>query len=1088
MDATESAKRVTGRLRAFISLVVLLVVAAICFRLLAPDTVGEHARRQFLQVLSQHYSDFDVTVRSGRYDPQVGLIFTDVELRQRDLPPGGLPTAIIERMLVETHIDLGGPKRGTPIVRANRILISGATVNAWQRGDGSWSPEALFPAPQVGPACPIVVADGIRVRLCRGNQSGHAAIELNDIKATLRQQTVPEGETEMNFLIEGGGGFLESLRVVGHRGPDGKMEVAGRITNINFDNRVYQRLPDSIRQRLSDLAQLSAVANVDWRVRGTSIDPFQHWQANIQVTAGRFAHPRLPVAIERIGGRFVVSPQGAHILGSEFYINESKCQVSGSLAGLTWPCPVDIKVRADQLNLDESLLSVLPEKPREVSDQIRPRGIVDLDGRIRGMGDQWICDGEVVCHDVAVNIDKFPYPVTGVRGIVRYVDKVTTATDLICQVGDAPVVSSFQLAPPESDVPHWINLKSKRPLRIDDALISALTPRGDTERGLETFVRSLSPGGSVRVLGATFQRTPSGETSKSIDLEVLDGRLRYDAFSYPLYEVRGRIRVDDDQVRLSQFQAQNNGGAQIQCEGTWRPIPGQRGGNLDLTFRAYSILLDDGLRAALPTTAQQTWDTLSPAGVLESLEVRVLHNPSLASPQLAITARQWGNTSSARRELSVTPIALPYRLDIDRGIVRMEGERIVITELDGFHGSSRLSAEGQCIRREDGRWQLDLNVLTGSRLRPDNELIGSLPTEIRGSFAKLQLREPVSLRGTTQLILPDQQHPNPVFSWNVLLQLEGNRIGDAGPVNDIRGEIAVSGSASGEMAAADGSVRIDSMHVNGLQITDIRGPFLIRGSRLRLGMPADQNDGPGTPIQGRLFDGTVRLEGGVLLSSGAYDVNVALERADVSTLLTEMDQNQAGLTGLFGGKVNLEGNLGASHLLRGTGKAALTDANIYQLPLIVQLFNQLRLTPAEDVAFTDGTADFTIDGDLLTLTDLNLWGDLVALSGGGTINGRHELDLAFNTRVSPQNAWSRLVRPLSSSQYTLWTLNVSGPLSDPQIERRALDAVGETLERLFPVMDRRTSDLPLATGESVPSAASQRRPAGPRAGGSPWLR
>jgi hypothetical protein len=69
------------------------------------------------------------------------------------------------------------------------------------------------------------------------------------------------------------------------------------------------------------------------------------------------------------------------------------------------------------------------------------------------------------------------------------------------------------------------------------------------------------------------------------------------------------------------------------------------------------------------------------------------------------------------------------------------------------------------------------------------------------------------------------------------------------------------------------------------------------------------------------------------------------------------------------------------------------------------------------------------------------------------------LDLTFNTRVSPQNTFTKVIRPLKSPKYTLWTIDVKGPLSSPEIERRSLEGVGQTIERLIPGMSTgETSD------------------------------
>jgi hypothetical protein len=251
------------------------------------------------------------------------------------------------------------------------------------------------------------------------------------------------------------------------------------------------------------------------------------------------------------------------------------------------------------------------------------------------------------------------------------------------------------------------------------------------------------------------------------------------------------------------------------------------------------------------------------------------------------------------------------------------------------------------------------------------------------------------------------------------------------------------------MLHADGNVQLDSMHVYDLQVTGIRGPFSIVDDRLTLGDQASRQT-----IQGLMFDGAIELEGGLILSSGNFDVQLAISDAQVPTLLAEFGQADQEMTGTFSGQTQLQGNLGTSDLLKGTGAAKVEGANLYKLPFLVQVLNLLRISASEDYAFTDGEVEFTLFGDSLTFSDMQLWGDLVSLQGGGTLDRRRELDLTFNTRVSPKNSFSRVFRPLNSRRYTLWTIDVRGPMSNPHVERRALDGVSQTLGRWFPGMNR----------------------------------
>ncbi len=337
---------------------------------------------------------------------------------------------------------------------------------------------------------------------------------------------------------------------------------------------------------------------------------------------------------------------------------------------------------------------------------------------------------------------------------------------------------------------------------------------------------------------------------------------------------------------------------------------------------------------------------------------------------LDITATQHERQQVTSRSLSLRPSSLPYRIDVTGGRVRYDGSQVTIESIHGKHDASTLSADGRCIEDENGRWELLLTLHSGSRLRPDAELIAALPDSMREAMRRLQLRGPVSVRGQTRFALPDATHQDTAFEWDLVLQLEGNRIADVGPVHSLRGELSVKGMSDELGLRAIGDVRIDSMNVHDLQITGIRGPFSIDGDRLHLGgQAADRNIRPvsleqtslegklsGLPaagtvanayaadvalpqapsISGKLFDGSIDMDGEVVLSSGAFDVGLAVKNAQVPTLLADFGHTDNELTGTFTGQTRLQGNLGTTDLLKGNGAAKVTGANLYKLPLIVQ--------------------------------------------------------------------------------------------------------------------------------------------------------
>ncbi len=156
----------------------------------------------------------------------------------------------------------------------------------------------------------------------------------------------------------------------------------------------------------------------------------------------------------------------------------------------------------------------------------------------------------------------------------------------------------------------------------------------------------------------------------------------------------------------------------------------------------------------------------------------------------------------------------------------------------------------------------------------------------------------------------------------------------------------------------------------------------------------------------------------------------------------------------------LDGRLGDSDLLKGAGTARVSGANMYELPMLVQFFNILRITPTEDVAFTDAQSEFAIFGEDVNFNRLSMWGDLIALDGSGTLSRLEHLDLTFNTKVSPTNLFSKVISPLRDNRYTFFTVEVDGPISAPTIQRRTLSGVSQTLESWFPSMIRSTTAEP----------------------------
>ena len=1057
----------------FLQLALTLCVLYFVIQAFAPQTIGETARRKLQNDLQLHYAGYEVSVGRGHYDSRVGLAFDDIRITQSNSSPPELKAGLaspkprktnreivhIDRLTVMAEIDPEQLLHQNLPLDTNAIVLDGLTVNTWLLDDDQLSITKLWPLPKFGPDAPKMIVRKTRVNLFGDPNSNRPIIfDLDDIAINNQRQN--DGTLHRTINVRGDSAVADQVTAKVVTNGTG-ISIRSAINGIQIDRSTLDRLPEKIRLALGEVRDFKCQCDLAISASSSGKAPW-NYEFRTTVHDGRIDHPTLPRTLSDLRGVFSITPSGLQVEASQANLGEAILRLTGTLDGYQWPCRADLKISARGLLLDEQLALTLPKDAKIIWDRVLPSGHIDFDANLKHDENGWDPNGTITCKGVDVRYERFPYPVESVVGRIEVASNSISADTLTGRVGDNRLQCALQIPirrTPNSKLSFV--MATDGPIPIDQTLISSLTPRGQPTSKLESFVRSLQPRGAMQVTSVSIEMDAAKKLSKRIDLRVMDSHMRYEKFPYPLYNVSGTILVDDDLVTLAGLRANNANAGTIRCDGMYKmPKRADDGlplapSELVLQFNANDVQMDESLRTSLPSASQQVWDSLAPSGTLDEISVGLSQIGEGSPLQIDLLATQRDNPQIASQTLSLRPRSLPYRLDVTGGSVRFDGKTVTIESIRGRHDASSFSADGFCVENNVGRWELFLNLHSGCRLHPDAELIAALPEQMQAAMRALQLKGPLNIRGQTRIAMPDATHPEPTLGWDLTLQLEGNRIADVGPVHSLRGEISIKGVRDESAIRAFGEVRIDSMHINEIQITGIRGPFSIEDDLLSLGSlsrspNASQSQQPLAAIRGNLFDGLIDLDGNVVLSNGNFDVDLNTYYAQLPTLLADFGHSEQNLTGTLNGQTHLQGNLGALDLLRGTGTARVSGANIYQLPMIVQILNLLRLEATEDVAFTDGQIRFSLYGDAFTFHDLQMWGDLVALQGGGTLNRRRELDLTFNTRVSPQNTFTQLMRPLGATRYTLWTINVRGPLNSPQIERKALERVSETLEWLLP--------------------------------------
>lgn len=1028
----------------------LLFLAVACALLLSawlllPQTVGEHLRASIVAQLQQQYPQFDVSLRRVTIDPSIGIILEDLRLSQ---DVGDQPREVqIARLVCEAEVDFERILEAP--IRPRRILVSGAAIAAGPLADGRWPLLDLWPTRKVGTQCPQVLIRDAQLRVV--SEPG-SSLEFHGINGKI---TSVDGARRIE--LSGRSLFAARAALAGKVDDAGDITAAFQIENARWDRELLRCVPQRYVRDLAHLQNFSGNVSASGQIvvqRGAAPD----YAIRVAVNGGRLADPQISRPLESMKGSLMIYPHGVEIETATADFGPTRGHLSGSIHFTDEAPDVSLSLQLQGLELADVASLTLPDALRRFADHYHPRGTIDVQGQLSGPLTKPRFQGACSLNGVSVLNERFPYPVNDISGVVKLTDQSVEAKRLVGRVGGQRATAAFSTA---TDGAWQLQIAADGPIPIDATLLSALSPRGAERTSAETFLRSLDPAGSLQILDATIQRRSNGEIDYRATLDILGGSLRWTGFPYPLSDVRGRVIATTEGVQLENFRGQSNDAAVVTCSGMWYSEAPPAAPQLDLRFTGFAIPLDNTLRAALTRSMRKQWDALAPSGTLDRLDIGIQKEDSGSETRLSVAASQYDAEGLQRHTVTLRPSAIPYTLEIVRGQLALVDDHIQIDRIDARHGSTWLSAKGRCRKLNNDDWHLFLEVLPPSRIWADADLLAALPVAPRDALREIDLKGPIGVRGTTNVMLagstsaPASDHGAP-FDWDLLLQLEGNGLGDSSIVSNLRGEIAVAGAKREGVMTAAGDVAFDSVHVLGVQLTSLRGDFSVQNGLVSFGRAAatgaDAVDGTEPRLVGQLFGGELEVDGTVDVgeSDRPFDVALSLEEATLAEVLAEVSKQSSNAAGTCGGSLRVRGAMNRWRNATGRGNAYLREAKMYQTPQIVQLLNLLRINPTEDTAFTTGDFQFRVDGDRLAFDSIELSGDLIALHGGGTVNDRKEVDLAFETRVSPKSAWYHFVLPLQSDRYNLYGIRVTGPIDNPQLERRAMPQIEEALQRLLP--------------------------------------
>jgi hypothetical protein len=311
--------------------------------------------------------------------------------------------------------------------------------------------------------------------------------------------------------------------------------------------------------------------------------------------------------------------------------------------------------------------------------------------------------------------------------------------------------------------------------------------------------------------------------------------------------------------------------------------------------------------------------------------------------------------------------------------------------------------------------------------------------------------------------------------WNLDFNVQQASL-DAGVLFDnVTGGLHLEGRHDGRELRSTGELAIDSLTFKDFQFTDVRGPLWIDNQQIIFGSRADAPQPNRLPrrITARLYGGTLLAELWVGLNQPPrYELQATLTDGDLERFARESLAGKQSLKGKVRAGLALAGTGTALHQMEGRGEVRLREADIYELPLMVQLLKILSIRLPDKTGFTTSDVEFEIAGEHIDLKKIEFSGDAISLLGKGEMNLNSDIQATLSAIVG-RSEWQlpvfKSVMGQASQQFM--EIHVDGNLADPHIWREPFPGINQAIQQLQAGMQPRPQRPAVRT--PLPQAAAR---------------
>jgi hypothetical protein len=1044
----------------------------------------ELLRQMLLSRFHEIAPDWNLSIARARFDFHGRVHVYNLSLKEND---GKSPLLDVpEAILTVDRERLADPETPMQHVRWIRPHVHLARDAA-----GVWNWRKLPPLKLPKKVVPEFHADHLTLSLAFQDSEGapSVATTIEDV----RLQLIPSGARQ--FLVKAAARFLHSngVSIEGDWQLDADAwNLTGQIKNLALDRDLLDftaQLSPDVRVGMSrlhlwldrlaaagaaqnadgrpatgtapaaaqpgdviDRLGLSLTADAQFRISHWNKDAEREFKISLHLVQGEVATPPVPFPLKELRGDIEIENQ--QILVQKLSAQSGATRIKLERArvldhGDSRPADLDLEITG--LPLDERIPGLLTPPIRRVYNEVQPTGEADLKVHLEFNGhDHWEHGCDVVYRNGTVVHQKFPYRIEQVGGTITQRGNLVDVA-MQGRAGIRRVTLSGRVENPGPAPASTIIVKTAG-IPIDEQLrracpdkyrrvIDHLQLQGELE-GTVKFIRAAGPGQPVRVV---------------TEARLANGAVNCRAFPIPISNVSGEFCSSGETCKFEKFSGRF-GPADVAWSGQYGPNA-QGHPQLKLDFEMIGATFDRQLLAALPDDFKEVWKEFNPEGSL-SVEGKVFWLPGPAArPRVA---RLKATISDAKMTLR----SFPFIVTDVSAKVDYDGRKANILSFRARHDEATLRVDGGFATFDsDGEWAVHLDPLFVDDLEATPRFRRALPQQMGKIVETLNPRGKQDIRGWLEFRGKRGTEYPMTAAWDTTTVYSGTTINAGVDLRDIHGKAYFRGTWDGERAVGDGSVDLRSVRIFDYQLTDIKGPASIDGNRLVLGTPPVKGRRGRDPaasaqsLSARFISGLLALDAVVDLGDPMrYQLDMTLTNGELNHFAKLYMPNNTKLAGLLNGSMELKGEGLDPKRMTGSGKLVISPAALYELPVIVKIFNVLSFVPPDKKAFDKAQFVFDIKGGTLLFERIDLIGDAIILVGKGTVGFDGAVRLRFASRLGRRQLPIPIVREFVDGVSKGWVgVNVTNTLRDPKTQVTTFQQIDDALRRLLGVFDARAT-------------------------------